>query len=717
MRDLTSSLRRTLLSLLLPTAVACFDAMAAPPSTLDPDFGAGGKVVSSPDGSEQTAGNDIALQADGKIVMVGSKKGPTNGSVAVMVARYNSDGSLDNTFSDDGWITLEFGADFEDGNQIEIQQDGKIVVAGTTYTAVAGGPPIREFLLARLNANGTLDTSFDVDGKLTIDMNGPLGSFYEEYLSVLKIAGDGKIVVAGSILLGGFEDRFVLARVNPDGSLDNTFGTGGKLVDISNGSSNGNALTDAAILADGSVVVSVAWYSIIGSFRGAIKYDNSATRVWNYRAGPISQNAHTREGTYGIAHLPDGKFILVGKRDNKIVVSRLLANGTEDSMWADVVATPSGTALSVAIQPDGKIVTNVSFTGSSTSFSLMRFMPTGLIDSSFGTAGIVNTDVSEGQDNGKRVLLQPDGKILVGGSSLFFSPARSFFTLVRYIGDAAAPTPALFDYDADGRADVSVFRPSENKWYIFRSSDSTIMQPVFAIAGDVPVPADYDGDAKTDVAIYRPSNGAWWYLSSLNGAQINVNWGGETGDIPRPSDFDADGKTDFVFFRPSNNFWYRINSAGTVSNVQFGLAGDKPVRGDFDGDGKGDVAIYRPSTGDWWYRSSINNAQLAVKWGISTDIPAPADFDGDGKTDFAVYRPSTGVWYIINSSNGSFNIGAFGLSEDKPVPADFDGDGKADVAVFRPSTGIWYMSRSTSGFGATQWGISTDIPTEGAFLP
>ena len=698
----------------VPAVLLCLIAqgfgLALPPSTLDPDFGVGGRVLSSPDGTELMSGGKIALQSDGKIVMVGNKRQADNGAyIGMVVARYNANGTLDTTFDSDGWTTVTFNATYERAADVGIQSDGKILLAGNILNYNPDNSPISEFGIARLNSDGSIDTTFDGDGKMKVD---PILTPYQEYISLLRIRSDGKMIVAGTAALGGVHDRFVLARVNPDGSLDSNFGSGGILVDVIMGGSNLDRMTDLVFLPDGKFVASCAILNIVGTFRRAIKYTETGGREWEYN--PDANN--TSNGLHGIAALPSGKFIVVGRRLGKIHVGRLNANGTSDVTFADVVGVPNGDARSVGIQTDGKIVANIYPDASDSSFSVIRYQSTGLLDSSFGTGGIATTTLTGGDDIGERLIIQPDGKILVGGYTELSGPNRYYFSMVRYIGDAVAPPPALFDYDADGRADVSVFRPSENKWYIFRSSDSTIMQPVFAIAGDVPVPADYDGDAKTDVAIYRPSNGAWWYLSSLNGAQINVNWGGEAGDIPRPSDFDGDGKTDFVFFRPSNNFWYRINSAGTISNVQFGLAGDKPVRGDFDGDAKGDVAIYRPSTGDWWYQSSINGAQLAVRWGIATDIPAPADFDGDRKTDFAVYRPSTGVWYIINSSNGSFTIGSFGISEDKPVPADFDGDGKADIAVFRPSTGIWYLLRSTAGFGATQWGISTDIPTENAFV-
>lgn len=689
-------------------------AIKAIPSNLDPTFGTLGKVVSTPDGTGQTSGNVMALQPDGKIVMLGNRV--VSGAYAGMIiARYNADGTLDTNFGTNGFSTVTFGAFYEFGASIALQTDGKIVIVGTIRLNSSGNP-MHELAVARFNTDGTPDTTFDTDGKLTINFDDTMGGFYHEYASVVKVAPDQKILVAGQAINGGVENRFVFARINPNGTMDSTFGTNGKKNDVTGGSSNYDTIYDMVILNDGKFVVVGFTFSVsFFNSRKAIKYTVDGVREWTYTSG--AQVSGINEYLRGIAALPDGKFIIVGKRAGKIFIMRLKSDGTEDPQFPDQVALPSGEARSVAVHSNGKIVTATSLGGSS--FSVMRFAANGLLDTSFGTNGVVNTNLSGGADYSNQILIQPDQKVLVCGSSTVGDPPRYFFAMARYMGESeiTPSTTPLFDYDGDGRADVSVFRPSENKWYILRSSDSIVSQQVFAIAGDVPVPADYDGDGKTDRAIYRPSNGAWWYLSSINNAQINVNWGGEPGDIPRPSDFDDDGKTDFVFFRPTNNFWYRINSSGTISNVQFGLAGDKPVRGDFDGDGKGDVAIYRPSTGDWWYMSSINGAQLAVRWGISTDIPAPADFDGDGKTDFAVYRPSTGVWYIINSTNGSFTIGAFGISEDKPIPADYDGDGKADIAVFRPSTGIWYLLRSTSGFGATQWGISTDIPTENSFVP
>lgn len=272
-----------------------------------------------------------------------------------------------------------------------------------------------------------------------------------------------------------------------------------------------------------------------------------------------------------------------------------------------------------------------------------------------------------------------------------------------------------FDYDGDGKSDISVFRPSLGGWYLLQSSNNSFFGTGFGLNDDLIAPADFDGDGKTDIAVFRPSNGSWYLQQSSNGF-TGIQFGA-SGDIPVPADYDGDGRADISVFRPSTGGWYRLNSSNNqFAGLQFGVSEDKPTAGDFDGDGKADIAVFRPSTGSWYRLNSSNGQFFAIQFGIAEDKPVAADYDGDGKTDVAVFRPSLGAWYRLNSSNGGFIGVGFGVSEDKPVAADYDGDGRADIAVFRPSTGSWYLLRSMSGFTAVQFGVAEDKPTPNAFV-
>jgi len=271
-----------------------------------------------------------------------------------------------------------------------------------------------------------------------------------------------------------------------------------------------------------------------------------------------------------------------------------------------------------------------------------------------------------------------------------------------------------FDFDGDGKADVSVYRPLESSWYI-QGSQSGFVGSRFGAPTDKPAPADYDGDGKTDIAVYRPSEGSWYILNSRTGAFTGVHFGASE-DIPAPADFDGDGRAEIAVYRPSEGNWFMFNlTNNAVTGARFGLSGDIPVAADYDGDGKADVAVYRPSEGNWYIQRS-RDGFFGIKWGIPSDKPVVGDYDGDGRADQAVYRPSEGNWYILKSRDGFTGI-HWGAAADLPVAADYDGDGKTDIAVFRPSDGDWYLLKSRDGFSSLHFGSPGDKPAPNSFVP
>ena len=608
--------------------------------------------------------NHITQLPDGKILMVGQFK-YANGTARWSVARLNLDGTLDTSFTPSlpNWYNV---------NKVAVQPDGNLMFV------IEGSPGT-----FRMHPNGAHDPSFFAFQISTLNLKD------------ITILPDGKMLVCG----GNASDARVY-RLQVNGPNDGSF-----INLVFNGMTN-----RMIVLPDGKILVAGTFTQVGTTPRGRIARLNAD--------GTLDNTFNPAGGANGeitdMQLLADGKIMIGGAfteingNANQNRVARLNADGSLDTSFAQNLVV-NNTVTSVAVQADGKVIVggNFSQVGGGAKLGLAKFNANGSLDSSFSPYVNFPASVSE-------VYLQTDGKILVGGQFTKMN-GQSHVRIARLFNESTAPR-VPFDYDGDGKADVSVFRPAENKWYILQSSNNAVVQTVFAVAGDIPVPSDYDGDGKTDIGIFRPSTGDWWYLSSINDAQVNVNWG-QAGDIPRPSDFDGDGKTDFVVYRPSNSVWYRFGTTGITSNIAFGIAEDKSLVGDFDGDGKSDPAIFRPSTGDWWYASSINGQFAVVHWGQAGDIPVPGDYDADGKTDFVVYRPSNGGWYILRSGEQNYTILQFGIAEDKPVAADYDGDGKADVAVWRPSTGTWYLLQTTAGFGAVQWGTTGDVPTENAFVP
>jgi uncharacterized delta-60 repeat protein len=394
------------------SAAALPGAAAAGPGALDPSFGIGGEVTTDFGGFD--VAQAVAVQSDGKIVAVGSSGGD------FALARYNADGSLDSGFGSGGKVTTDFGG-FDAGSATVIQPDGRIVAAGRT----GGG----DFALARYNANGSLDPTFGIGGKVTTDFGG-----FDGALGV-ALQADGRIVAAGG---GGPASDFVVARYNGDGTLDSSFGSGG-IVTTDLGPFE--AATAVVVQIDGKIVATGSTSS--GNF-ALVRYTANGSLDGSFGSGGIVTTNFGFSSAFGGALViqSDGKIVAAGRAGTDFLVVRYNANGSVDTSFGSggVVTTDFGgvifdAAFGVALQSNGKIVAAGSLFnsfGSSADFALARYNPNGSLDASFGSGGKVTTDFG-GFDVAFGVALQADGKIVAAGQG---GPG-SDFALARYEGDTA----------------------------------------------------------------------------------------------------------------------------------------------------------------------------------------------------------------------------------------------------------------------------------------
>jgi uncharacterized delta-60 repeat protein len=402
---------------------------AATAGALDPSFGGDGKVTTN-----FTTGDDLALAvavqpSDGKIVAAGGAPG-SGGRFAV--ARYSSDGNLDTSFSGDGKVTTNFtsGRDFAAG--VAIQTDERIVAAGT-----ANFNGDARFAVARYNPDGTLDTSFSGDGRVTTNLSPAFDGIYG-----VVIQDDGKIVVAGAAGSGG---SFALARYNIDGTPDTSFsGDGMVTTSITSGYDFADDVTidpgDDRIVAGGAANFfggdprfAVARYNTDGTLDTSFSGDGKVTT--NFTSGD--------DFAFGVAIQGlTGTIVAAGRAGGSggtFALARYLSDGTLDTTFGgDGKVTTNFTsgydyADDVAIQTDLKIVAAGAantFRADST-FAVARYNTDGTLDTAFSGDGKVATNFTGGLDYGVGVALQPsDGNIVTAGRA---GGSGGRFALVRYL--------------------------------------------------------------------------------------------------------------------------------------------------------------------------------------------------------------------------------------------------------------------------------------------
>jgi uncharacterized delta-60 repeat protein len=539
----------------------------------------------------QTGANDtvetILTDADGKVFIGGTFR-RYGGEQRYSIAKLNADGNPDASFA----ASVKSNGFIYD---IEIQPDGKILAAGSFY--YVDGKPFNS--IVRFLPDGTLDPTFNVY-KQTPSIHDLLGD--------IELQPDGKIIVVGTVYLPNQNNSFAVIRLNADGTLDNTF--------MPSVASGGSPLA-VKVQTNGQIIIAGGFLQYAGVIRtgivrlnAAVSVDDSFNVALTINAIPMIQDLSIRS---------DGKILIAGyfSAVNGTPKSNIALLNPDGTLDASFTTTVSSMITSVQQTSDGGFLIGGSFDSinGTPQIRLAKLKANGQLDATFNSNSppdypvtaikpfnngwivlsgyyppqidVLNVDGSlkvrlQSYQLFNRLILdlevQTDGKVIIGGAFTRVNDTLRF-GLARLNGVESFARKTLFDYDGDGRADVSVFRPSNNVWYL-NGSLNGFSAAQFGAAGDLIAPADFDGDGKTDVAVFRPSNGTWYRLNSSDNSFAAYGFG-NAEDKPAPADYDGDGKADFAVFRPSNGTWYLQMSQTGFTAQRFGASEDVPTPGAF----------------------------------------------------------------------------------------------------------------------------------------
>ena len=423
---------------------------SAAPGDLDPSFGSGGLVLDSAPEPSNALG--LAVQSDGKLIVAGSRDG------SWAISRFNADGTPDVLFAGDGEQTLNFGSDTA-AFDVLVQSDNKIVAVGS---AEEGATSV--FGIARLNADGTPDTSFSGDGLQTANLG------VDASPSAVGLQSNGRLVVAG--YTEATEGDIALARYASDGSLDRSFGADGiRTTDLGGDS---DSATDLAIQSDDRIVVTAypgatLRYTASGNLDPTFSDDGTQTTVFDPELNnPYPATLQPRD----VVLQPDGRIVVVGglygaatddpftTGDQSYGIVRYNTDGSLDTTFSHDGKQAIGflaysdpfqigilpTPHAVALASDGRIVIAGSVdVYPKTDFGLIRVNPNGQLDLSFANNGRLLTAFAQSFASAEAVALQPDGKIVAAGYTADWdndgNQIDQHLAIVRYEGGGPPPGP------------------------------------------------------------------------------------------------------------------------------------------------------------------------------------------------------------------------------------------------------------------------------------
>ena len=544
---------------------------------IDPTFN-GGKAVTdfALDAGKlvDDIATDAAFQPNGKLVVAGYTQQYAGGifddrTSDFALARYDSDGRLDPSFGKSGRVIADLFGNRDRANALQILPDGRIIAGGTCLHPDGRGGFASDFALVCFQADGTLDTGFGQNGIVTTDFT-PAGESSDAFESIsrLFLLSDAKILALGVSSYG--QGTYLLARYNPDGSLDRSFGNDGKR--FASVGLTANSLVSAMVQSDGKIVLTAPLYT--GLFT---VYRLTADGVFDPAFGS-SGTASIDLGTpscypKGVALQPDGKIVVAGQWSinpgsavGDIAVARLNPDGHLDASFGEGgkrrVGFPGYLALanSVQVLSDGKIAIGGALQRFNlfSDFLVLRLDPGGSLDPSFGLGGKMTTDFMSGNDEAQKVLALPDGRMVAVGSAAV--PGRATdFAIARYGANG------FFDeFGYGGRTTVDYSHSDESASAVAIQPDAKIL-----VAGTTDF-IDHR-ERQDDFSLLRFNPDGSLDLTFGNSGRVATDFG-NTHDVATAIALQGDGKILVAGLSDGSFVVARYDANGNLDNA-FGSGG------------------------------------------------------------------------------------------------------------------------------------------------
>ncbi len=423
------------IKLLLALQLIILNSVYSQIGVLDSTFGTNGITVTDVSNNEMNDGGQSVLTKDNGSIIVTGYTTNTNGDKDFALVQYDSNGMLDNSFGTNGIASLDLNGFDNIASSSVMQSDGKIITVG--YTSNTN----KDIIVTRFNSNGSLDTSYATNGIYTYDSGA------DDYAETVAILSNDTILVGCSL-----SSDYGVIKISSLGTNDTTFGSNG-IVTTDLGS--GDTIEDIKLQSDGKILITgTSGKSVAGGDgdvydKALIRYNTNGTLDTNFNSTGIIFNSFENggdDGGYSIIVQPDGKIIVcgssyIGLNDDNFALTRYNNDGSIDITFGTngTTITDFGSSydycLSSLLQNDGKIILGgmkVNGTTYNRDFCLARYDSNGILDTNFGTNGILATDINnDSRDHGISLAFHQDNKLLLAGYSR--NVGETFdFAIARY---------------------------------------------------------------------------------------------------------------------------------------------------------------------------------------------------------------------------------------------------------------------------------------------